>query len=93
MCSAPGNKIKYTQLYPTLKFTSEMEQNNKLYFLDPTLIKHNDQIHTTWYSKQMHSGWYLNYLSLQFFNQKRCTVTGLTVRAMNLLHHTYTNKH
>ena len=49
--------------HPNIKFTCEIEQNNKLSFLDSTIHFHNNQFSTNTYRKPSHTGLGLNFLS------------------------------
>lgn len=89
ICIAPTNKIteihsKFNNFHNKLQFTIEIEKNNKLNFLDLTLIKHNNIIHTSWNTKDIHSGRYLNYLSQHPLSQKKGTIISLVDRAIKL---------
>ncbi|XP_053691801.1 uncharacterized protein LOC128740287 [Sabethes cyaneus] len=56
---------------PNIQFTCEIEENNRLPFLDMLLVRHDDQhISTEWYQKPIASGRFLNYLSAHPPHQK-----------------------
>ena len=46
-----------------LQFTFELEHNNRIHFLDITLIRHHNCIITDWFQKPSSSGRMINYLS------------------------------
>lgn len=60
-----------------LKFTLEVQHNNKLNFLDIGLIQIDDNIITDWYHKPSFSGRYLNYHSSHHVSHKISTNIGL----------------
>lgn len=65
----PTNRIeetveKFNSFHPRLQFTTELEQNNQISFLDILIVKQEDgSIKTDWYHKETWSGRYLNYNS------------------------------
>lgn len=54
---------KLNDFHPMIKFTSELEVENRLNYLDITLIRDNGTIITDWYTKSIASGRILNYMS------------------------------
>ena len=46
---------KFNTFHKTLKFNLELEQLNKLNFLDVLIFKDNEQIMTNWYRKLSHT--------------------------------------
>lgn len=77
--------------HPRLQFTIEVG-NNKLNFLDVTIIKRNNFLIHDWYHKLTFSGRYLNFYSNHPINQKKGTVIGLIDRAFFLSHPDFHNK-
>lgn len=69
---------------PNLKFTIEKIKNNRINFLDMTLIKNINKTDTIWYTKEIWSGRYLNYFSTCSLKYKVSVVIGLTGRALRL---------
>lgn len=63
----------------TISFTIETEVNNKLNFLDMTVIKKNNTVITNWYQKPTHSGRTLNYRS----NHPKHMKTGIVKNMLN----------
>lgn len=75
--------------HPTLRFTIERENNNKIAFLDVTVIRENNTLHTNWYRKEIASGRILNYLSSHPYNMKRSIATAFAKRVIRLSHEKY----
>ncbi len=69
-----------------LKFTHEIEINNRINFLDLTIIKHNDQLITNWYQKPTQSNRTLNFNSNHTVQQKKNIIYNLVDRAILLSH-------
>lgn len=91
LIAIPEDKIDevldaFNKFHPKIQFTSEIETNNKINFLDMTLIrqKNNENLKTKWYTKNTWSGRYLNYNSNHPTSQKNSVIIGLTDRALNL---------
>ncbi|KYN16751.1 hypothetical protein ALC57_10948, partial [Trachymyrmex cornetzi] len=59
-----------------IQFTMEVD-DDRLNFLDVTLIINNNKIEFDWYHKLTFSGRYLNFLSHHPISQKRGTIAGL----------------
>lgn len=65
----PNNRIddtvtEFNKFHQRLQFTTELEENNQIAFLDVLLVKQKDgSIKTDWYHKETWSGRYLNYNS------------------------------
>lgn len=74
----------FNAYHPKLKFTIEIEENNKINFLDMTIHHDKNTIKTQWYTKKTWSGRYLNYYSNNPMSQKKSVIMGLADRAMNL---------
>lgn len=90
-CAIPLNKVALTltafnSFHPRLQFTAEISENNKLNFLDITIILENNHLIFDWFHKPTFSGRYLNFLSQHPSCQKRGTVISLTDRAFLLSH-------
>lgn len=76
---------QFNSYHPSFKFTSEVEKNLSLNFLDLTIDhKLGTKIQTQWYQKSIHSGRYLNYLSAVPFHQKVNVVKNIVSRVLNL---------
>jgi uncharacterized protein (UPF0335 family) len=71
-------------LAPTIKFTMEKEENNKLPFLDVMIQKHRDTIQTSVYRKPTHTGQYLNFTSNHSSNTKHGIIKTLVDRAFTI---------
>ena len=67
-----------------IKFTKEIEQNNKLPFLDLLIIKENNEFQTAIYRKNTFTGLGINYLSFEPLKYKFNTVKTLIYRGFNL---------
>ncbi|KYM96621.1 hypothetical protein ALC62_12713, partial [Cyphomyrmex costatus] len=74
--------------HPRLQFTLEVG-NNRLNFLDVTLIKNNNFIMYDWYQKPTSSGRYLNYFSQHHFTHKIGVIVSLVDRVLHLSHPMY----
>jgi hypothetical protein len=76
----------FNSFHHKLQFTSEIESENKINFLDLTIIKNkdNEEIKTKWFTKDTWSGRYLNYNSHHSTSQKNSVIIGLTDRALTL---------
>lgn len=73
-----------------IQFTSELEVNQRLPFLDIEVIRNNDgSVMTNWYVKPTASGRMLNYLSLHPTTQKVNTVKNLLHRVHSLSHESF----
>lgn len=69
-----------------LQFTFELEDNNRINFLDLTLIKDNNRIITDWFKKPTSSDRMINYFSDHPIQQKKNIVFNLVDRAISLSH-------
>jgi len=58
-------------LHPSLTFTSEMEQNGKIAFLDMEIIHTGLELSSTWYVKPTDTGLIMNYHALSPKRYKR----------------------
>lgn len=76
----------FNSFHPRLQFTLEEGVDNKLNFLDVTIIVNNNLIEFDWYHKPTFSGRYLNYKSNHPLCHKRGTIVGLVDRAFLLSH-------
>jgi len=74
----------FNSFYPRLRFTLKKGVDNKLNFLDVTIIVNNNLIEFDWFHKPF-SGRYLNYKSNHSLYHKRGTI-GLVDRAFLLSH-------
>lgn len=92
----PIDKIDFTldifnQYDNNIRFTSEIEVDGKIPFLDLLLIRENQNIITNWYRKPTWSGRYLNYFSNHPIQQKIGIINMLIDRAINLSHKKFWN--
>lgn len=70
---------------PNIQFTYEVEQEEKLPFLDMVLVRLSDQsIKTEWYCKPMASGRFLDFLSCHPLHMKMNMVTNFIQRVRKL---------
>lgn len=76
----------FNSFHSRLQFTMEIGDNNKLDFLDVTIILNNNRLNFDWFHKPTFSGKYLNFLSQHPLCQKRGTIIGLVDRAFLLSH-------
>ena len=75
------NKV-FNEFDCNLKFTYEIENNNKINFLDVSLVKENGNIITDWYYKPMSSNRTLNYLVNHPLSLKKNIVFNLIDRVI-----------
>ena len=97
VCSVPNDKVDhileiFNSIHPRLQFTMEIGVNDKLNFLDVTLILNNERLIFDWYHKPTFSGRYLNFSSQHPICQKRGTVIGLIDRVIHLSHPNFHSK-
>ncbi|XP_070169669.1 uncharacterized protein [Polyergus mexicanus] len=76
----------FNSFHPRLQFTMEEEADNRLNFLDTTIILENNIINFDWYHKPTYSGRYLNFESRHPLCQKKGTAISLIDRAFRLSH-------
>ena len=72
-----------------MKFTVELESNNKINFLDMTIERRNNTVTTFWYRKSVASGRYINFFSHHPNSQKIAVIYSLIDKAITLSHHIY----
>lgn len=88
--AVPADKIEHVKnalnAYNThIQFTCEVENENRLPYLDMILIRTSEQrIVTDWYMKSVSSGRILNFFSLHPLTQKLNTATGFISRVFRL---------
>ena len=70
--------------HKNIKFTYELEINNKISFLDVLLIRKNDTLETTIYRKSTNNGVYLHWNSFAPKNWKRSTLRSILARAYKI---------
>ena len=70
--------------HKNIKFTYELEINNKISFLDVLLIRKNDTLETTVYRKSTNNGVYLHWDSFAPKNWKRSTLHSVLTRAYKI---------
>ena len=71
-------------LYPSLKFTNEIETNNSLPFLDVLFIKSNNKFINSVYRKPTFTGQYINWNSFGPKQRKTNLIDTLTHRALKI---------
>ena len=72
-----------------LKFTFEIEFQNRINFLDITLIRRRHDIITDWYQKDVASGRLINFNSHHTLQQKKNIIFNITDRAILLSHNKF----
>ena len=96
-CAVPNDCVNLTlntfnSIHPRLQFTIEIGNDDRLNFLDVTLILNKKRIIFDWYHKPSFSGRYLNFYSQHPTCQKRGTVIGLVDRVLKLSHPIFHSK-
>lgn len=76
-------KINNTK-YPTIKFTYEKEEDNKLNFLDVTVIRNNGKLEFDIYRKPTNTGRYITSDSYHNFKHKISGFQSMIYRAFNV---------
>lgn len=96
LCFRPEDQNEILNLFnafhPALRFTSEVEVDGAINFMDLTVFHKDTKITTKWYQKPTHSGRYLNYLSDVPFHQKLNVVKNLFHRVVKLTDKCYLNE-
>ena len=69
---------------PNIQFTCEEESNNKISFLDISVIRINNKLTTSLYRKETFSGVYLNLTSFLPMDYKKGLIHNLLFRAYNI---------
>ena len=72
--------IEINLLYSKLKFTLEVEQNERLSFLDMCIEHNNNSLSSAWYCKPTDTGLLLNFHALTPKRFKRSVVQGFVFR-------------
>ena len=67
-------------IHPNLKFTTEMELNGRISFLDMLLIRIVRKLFSTWYCKPTDTGLVMNFHALAPKRYKRSVVSGFVHR-------------
>lgn len=85
----PRSKVQnmldtFNSFHPRLQFTSELEKDRSISFLDVLLIRDNNKIISNWYRKPTFSGRFLNFNSSHPTSHKRGMVFNLVDRAVSL---------
>ena len=78
------------QQHPNIKFTHEIESNDKLNFLDVTVEKYDNNFKTAVYRKAVFSGLGMNFSSFVAKSYKRNLITCLVTRAFKICSHSTT---
>src|SRR5436190_17125440 len=84
--------VAFNNIHPRLQFTFEVGKENKLDFLDVSLILIDNHLIFDWYHKPTFSGRYLNYFSQHPLCQKRGTVISLIDKVFTLSHSLFYTK-
>ena len=79
-------KNTFNSYHPRLQFTLEVGVDNKLNFLDVTIINNNGHVEFDWYHKPTFSGRFLNFESQHPLCHKKGTVISLIDRVFWLSH-------
>ena len=74
----------FNDINQNIKFTYEIEKDNRINFLDILLINNNNKIITNWFQKPCFSGRFLNYNSNHPIYHKIGIVYNLVDRAIKL---------
>ncbi|XP_046491078.1 uncharacterized protein [Neodiprion pinetum] len=87
--AVPSDKVAemlsvFNSFHPRLQFTSELESNHRISFLDVLIINDNQFIKTDWFHKATWSQRYLNYHSHHPRSYKIGTINCLVDRAIRL---------
>jgi len=82
----------FNSFHDRLQFTLEMSVNNRLNFLDVTVVLDEQRISFDRYEKPTNTGRYINYHSQHPLSQKRSIVYGLIDRTILLSHPKYHEK-
>ena len=87
----PSDKINlaldiFNRLDTHIKFTHEVEGNNKLPYLDTIIHKNLNKLKTNWYMKPFSTGRIINHLSCHSTQQKISVLKSLKHRMFNLSH-------
>ena len=83
----------FNQYHQRLNFTIEKEINNKLSFLDVSIIKDdNGNIKTDWYNKKTYSGRYINFLSNHSLSTKIGRIKNLVDRIIKFSDNSFHDK-
>lgn len=89
LTSLPANKIDETlkalnEYHPKVQLTMEVQENNKINFLDMTVYKHGSTVTTKWYHKPIASNRMLNYYSAHPRHTVINTAKAFAERALRL---------
>ena len=84
--SLPSVLDTFNSMHDRLQFTIEIENENRISFLDVTLIKWNDRIIFDQYRKPTFSGRYLNFFSHHPLCHKKGVVFGMVDKLVLLSH-------
>ena len=77
--------LKYmNSRHPNIQFTCEEESNNKISFLDISVMRVNNKLTTSLYRKKTFSGVYLNFNSFLPMDYKKGLIHNLLLRACNI---------
>lgn len=76
----------FNSVHPRLQFTLEIGPNNRLNFLDLTIIKSEKFLVHDWFQKPMSFGRYINFHFSQLLSKKKCTIIGLVDRVFFYSH-------
>ena len=87
-----SKRLQYTRLpksfkhiYPTIKFTHELEKDNQIPFLDILITTYPNKLEFDIYRKPTHTNNYIPADSFQPWNQKFAAFNSMIYRCINLL--------
>ncbi|XP_071573294.1 uncharacterized protein [Temnothorax nylanderi] len=82
----------FNSFHPRLQFTMEIGVDDRLNFLEVTIIRSKNHLLFDWFHKPTFSGRYLNFFSQHPLCQKKGTVISLIDRVFRLLHPQFQQK-
>lgn len=82
----------FNEYDPSIQFTLEVANNNKLCFLDLEIHLNNNKIYTNWYRKECSANRTLNFYSNHPTRHKISVINGLVDRAIKLSHPIFHSK-
>ncbi|XP_071582148.1 uncharacterized protein [Temnothorax nylanderi] len=82
----------FNAFHPRLQFTMEIGVDDRLNFLEVTIIRSKNHLLFDWFHKPTFSGRYLNFFSQHPFCQKKGTVISLIDRVFRLSHPQFQQK-
>lgn len=97
ICAIKGSEVDailniLNSFHNDLKFTVEIEADNRINFLDTTLIRTNNTITTDWYRKSLSSDRILNFLSAHPYQMKFNVALSFAKRVLSLSDKSFHNQ-